>query len=162
MLKRWILILLGTLILTMVSSSLPFITKQKTPVQTGIILDTPERKKELLKKEELNEEESAYLEEREKELDRILEEDQKNWTIDQETHKKSRRSTLWYLAILWLAYFLIVPKNLKEVLGSLIFPSLYWAGGAIIGIELVVIICVGLLGSLWVSREKMKKLLAGH
>ncbi|MEJ1338700.1 MAG: hypothetical protein RPU73_03800 [Candidatus Sedimenticola sp. (ex Thyasira tokunagai)] len=130
-------------------------TKQKIAIESSIELNTPERAKELRKKDELNEEEWGYLKEREKAMKKELEEWEKNWKIDRETHEKMRKSTLLHLAVIWLLYFFFVPKNISEVFGSLLFPTLYWAGGMIIGIELVIIVCIGLLSSLWISRKKI-------
>lgn len=155
MLRRRLIILALSLLLTIVSYHIPFLINQKIGVEVGLNSELPDRYQELLEKDELNEKEWSYLQEQSTIFEGNLDKKIKIFDIDKgRMYKRMRVGSIYYVVLLWGAFCVLVLRYISEVFISLVFPVIYWLLGFILGLELLMMASIGLLCSFWFYFHK--------
>lgn len=149
-----------SLLLTIVTYHLPFMSNQKIDLGSTVsVMEQPKWMGELLKKKELSEDEFQRLTEySEESLNRLIE-SRRNFDIHDEAiitaikegRKSAKEGAIYWVVIIWALFFVFLPKSIFEFVLSIIFPSLYFVVGLLLGIEFLAI--VGLAITVFVIKR---------
>lgn len=151
MLKRQIFVVSITLLMTLLTYQLPYMTGQEIVVNVtespsaDITQSNNEEIDRLLAKKSLTEEEFQLLKKYTSENTQKIVESFEAKEVDIYSHSnysKIRKSSLLWLFLIWAVFFALVPIRLLEFFEAIILPVLFGVIGLIVAIELVVIIAL--------------------
>lgn len=148
-----------SLLLTIVTYHLPFMSNQKIDLGPITMPSPPDEIVELQKKKELSEDEfQRLIEYSEESLNRRIESrrnfdihDEAIITAIRENRKSAKEDAIYWVVIIWVLFFVFLPKSIFEFVLSIIFPSLYFVVGLLLGIEFLAI--VGLAITVFVIKR---------
>lgn len=158
--KRQLLILVAALVMASATFQVPFLLSDDIVVETSSYLDADDQ--------ELNREIQALLDKgslSDEQLDTLTQklaqvsgdgEGLSAAELEQQAHTQLRAFGLWLVAPLWLLFLVLLPRTWVEYLEVLALPVLFYAVGAMIGLEIAVIVGLALLVALLKPQFKKR------